>query len=64
MIILIWHIWDKMSGHWTYLTPISLIATILITVLFIIRLWIEHQDKQQRNAKKVTQPDLVEQKNK
>ncbi|MGJ5631386.1 ferric reductase-like transmembrane domain-containing protein [Nostoc sp. CALU 1950] len=63
MIILIWHIWDKMSGHWTYLTPISLIATILITVLFIIRLWIEHQDKQQRNAKKVTQPDLVEQKN-
>ncbi|QFS44059.1 ferric reductase-like transmembrane domain-containing protein [Nostoc sphaeroides] len=62
MVILIWHIWDKMSGHWTYLTPISLVATTIITVLFIIRLWIEHQDKQEKNAKKVIQKDLVGQK--
>lgn len=59
MVLLIWHIWDKMSGHWTYLTPISLAATTIITVLFIIRLQIEHQNKQQRKANKVTQPDLV-----
>ncbi|MCC5646536.1 ferric reductase-like transmembrane domain-containing protein [Nostoc sp. CHAB 5824] len=59
MIILIWHIWDKMSGHWTYLTPISLIATTIITVLFIIRLRIEHEDKQQKNVNKVTKADLV-----
>jgi sulfoxide reductase heme-binding subunit YedZ len=60
MFILIWHIWDKMSGHWTYLTPISLIATTLITVLFIIRLWIERQDKQQKKATKVTKVNLAE----
>ncbi|MBD0386753.1 MAG: ferric reductase-like transmembrane domain-containing protein [Nostoc sp. C3-bin3] len=60
MFILIWHIWDKMSGHWTYLTPISLIATTLITVLFIIRLWIEHQNKQQKKATKVTKVNLAE----
>lgn len=60
MFILIWHIWDKMSGHWTYLTPISLIATTIITVLFIIRLWIEHQDKQQKKATKVTKANLAE----
>ncbi|MBD2246081.1 ferric reductase-like transmembrane domain-containing protein [Nostoc sp. FACHB-888] len=60
MFILIWHIWDKMSGHWTYLTPISLIATTIITVLFIIRLWIERQDKQQKMATKVTKANLLE----
>ncbi len=59
MVILIWHIWDKMSGHWTYLTPISLVATTMITVLFMIRLWIEHQDKQQKNATKVTKAELA-----
>jgi sulfoxide reductase heme-binding subunit YedZ len=59
MFILIWHIWDKMSGHWTYLTPISLVATLMITVLFIIRLRIEHQSKQQINANKVAKPGLV-----
>ncbi|MEI1374678.1 ferric reductase-like transmembrane domain-containing protein [Nostoc sp. UHCC 0926] len=60
MVLLIWHIWDKMSGHWTYLTPISLVATTIITVLFLIRLWIEHQGKQQKNANKVTKADLAE----
>ncbi|MEH1873239.1 MAG: ferric reductase-like transmembrane domain-containing protein [Nostoc sp.] len=60
MVILIWHISDKMSGHWTYLTPISLFAISLITVLFIIRLWIEHQNKQQKNTTKVTKAELPE----
>ncbi|MEH2334346.1 ferric reductase-like transmembrane domain-containing protein [Nostoc sp.] len=60
MVLLILHIWDKMSGHWTYLTPISLVATTIITVLFLIRLWIEHQGKQQKIANKVTKADLGE----
>lgn len=47
MFLLIWHIWDKMSGHWTYLTPISLTSVTGITALFFIRLGIEHQNKQQ-----------------
>jgi sulfoxide reductase heme-binding subunit YedZ len=59
LAILIWHIWDKMSGHWTYLTPISLIATTIIAALCIIRFWIEHQGKQKRNTNKVTQVDLA-----
>ncbi|WP_265274574.1 ferric reductase-like transmembrane domain-containing protein [Nostoc sp. KVJ3] len=59
MVILIWHIWDKMSGHWTYLTPISLVAMLTIVVLFIIRLRIEHQNKQQKKAHIITKPDLV-----
>lgn len=48
MFLLIWHIWDKMSGHWTYLTPIGIVAISGITVLFLVRLWIEHQNKQQK----------------
>ncbi|MEH2251144.1 ferric reductase-like transmembrane domain-containing protein [Nostoc sp.] len=63
MVLLIWHIWDKMSGHWTYLTPISLVAPTLIAVLFIIRLWIEHQGKQQKIVNKVTKADLREKSN-
>jgi len=60
MVILIWHISDKMSGHWTYLTPISIFAISIITVLFIIRLWIEHQNKQQKNSTKVVKAELAE----
>jgi len=52
MFLLIWHILDKMSGHWTYLTPIGMVTITGITVLFLIRLWLERQNKQQKaNAK-------------
>lgn len=49
MFLLIWHIWDKMSGHWTYLTPIGLVIISGITALFLVKLGIEHQNKQQRS---------------
>ena len=26
MFLLTWHIWDKMAGHWTYLTPIGIVS--------------------------------------
>ena len=54
MFLLTWHIWDKMSGHWTYLTPIGIVSSTGITVLFLIRLWIERQDKQQKTKKKAS----------
>lgn len=37
IFILPWHILDKMSGHWTYITPIAISLTIGIATLFIIR---------------------------
>ncbi|MEB3277951.1 MAG: ferric reductase-like transmembrane domain-containing protein [Lyngbya sp.] len=45
IFILTWHVWDTMSGHWTYLTPIAMIMMTGTTVLFLIRLWIENQHK-------------------
>jgi sulfoxide reductase heme-binding subunit YedZ len=42
MFLLTWHIWEKMAGHWTYLTPISILFITGITILFIIRMGIEH----------------------
>ncbi len=51
MFGLTWHIWDKMYGHWTYLTPIGLVTLTGITALFLIRLWIERHSKQQKNKK-------------
>ncbi len=37
IFILPWHILDKMSGHWTNITPAAILLTAEITVLFIIR---------------------------
>ncbi len=51
MFLLTWHIWDKMSGHWTYLTPIGVATLTVITALFLIRLWIERYSKQQKKMK-------------
>ena len=41
MVLLTWHVWDKMMGHWTWVTPISLILIGLIDLMFIWRKWIE-----------------------
>lgn len=60
MFLLSWHIWDKMAEHWTYLTPIGIVSITGITVLFLIRLSIEHQGKQQRNLEKASKAKLPE----
>ncbi len=36
-----WHILDKMSGHWTYLTPLAVLLTATILILFMRRKWLE-----------------------
>ncbi len=48
MFLLTWHIWDKMSGHWTYLTPIGIVVITGTIALFLVRLWTEHQGKQKK----------------
>lgn len=45
MFLLTWHISDKMFGKWSYLTPLGIIGSIGITVLFLIRKWIEYKKK-------------------
>jgi methionine sulfoxide reductase heme-binding subunit len=37
IFILPWHILDKMYGHWSYLTPFSVILSLLFIALFIKR---------------------------
>ena len=59
MFLLTWHIWGKMSGHWTYLTPIGIVAITGITALFFSRFWIEHQGKQEKNDCKSSQAKLL-----
>ena len=36
-----WHILDKMSGHWTYLTPLAVLLMLGILILFMRRKWLE-----------------------
>jgi methionine sulfoxide reductase heme-binding subunit len=53
MFILIWHIWDKMSGHWTYLTPLGLGVTTGVTTLFLIRAYLELTTKHREASKTI-----------
>lgn len=41
MFLLLWHVLDKMAGHWSYITPLALILIAGITLLFLYRLKIE-----------------------
>ena len=41
IFLLPWHILDKMSGHWTYLTPIVVLSTTVTAILFTMRKYIE-----------------------
>ncbi|KST65163.1 ferric reductase-like transmembrane domain-containing protein [Mastigocoleus testarum] len=52
IFILIWHILDKMSGKWTYLTPIGIVAIAGTIFLFFIRIWIEYKNKQKKQKVK------------
>lgn len=45
MFLLSWHIWDKMSAHWSFLTPVGLLGLIVIIALFIWRKRLEHRPK-------------------
>jgi methionine sulfoxide reductase heme-binding subunit len=49
IFMLTWHIWDKMSGHWTYLTPIALVIMAVVTILFLIRAYLEYTTLRQKH---------------
>lgn len=53
MFLLTWHVWDKMAGHWSYLTPFCLVSIVTINVLYLYRRRIEHRNQKQAAQKKV-----------
>ncbi len=56
IFLLTWHVWDKMSGHWTYVTPIAMTLMSGTTVLFLVRRWMENQGKNKKTKKPVAKP--------
>ncbi|NJR49821.1 MAG: iron reductase [Leptolyngbyaceae cyanobacterium CSU_1_3] len=60
MFLLIWHIWDKMSGHWTYLTPVGLGVMTGATILFLIRAYTEYETQRQKDLEKATSLTISE----
>lgn len=60
MFLLTWHVWKTMSDHWSHFTLISLVGMVAITILFLMRRWIEHQKQQKKGQKKESQPKLPE----
>jgi methionine sulfoxide reductase heme-binding subunit len=41
MFLLIWHILASMAKHWSHVTPFGVSTTLIISILFIRRKWIE-----------------------
>ena len=41
VFLLPWHILDKMSGHWSRLTPLAVMISSTVAILFIYKQWIE-----------------------
>ncbi|MGB3512205.1 MAG: ferric reductase-like transmembrane domain-containing protein [Microcoleaceae cyanobacterium] len=53
MFLLVWHVGDKMFDHWTYITPLAITGILGITILFIIRKWIEYKQKITKSQDKI-----------
>ena len=51
IFLLLLHIWNNMSGDWTFLTPVGLLGMTVIIILFIRRKWVDRRDKQQKDKK-------------
>ncbi|NES03975.1 MAG: iron reductase [Okeania sp. SIO2F4] len=45
MFLLVWHVIDKMWGHWSYVTPFGILGITTITILFIVRRLRERRNK-------------------
>ncbi|NJK41711.1 MAG: iron reductase [Acaryochloridaceae cyanobacterium SU_2_1] len=43
IFLLPWHIVDKMSNHWTFVTPIALLLSTILLSLFLFRFYKERQ---------------------
>jgi sulfoxide reductase heme-binding subunit YedZ len=54
IFLLPWHIWVRMGGHWSHITPFALLLTIVTAILFIIRRWIEQLEAR---SKQISQPE-------
>ncbi len=57
MFLLFWHINDKMSGHWNFMTPLVVIGMATMIILFLRRRWLERQMK---NPPKVKEQKSIE----
>jgi sulfoxide reductase heme-binding subunit YedZ len=45
MFLLIWHVIDKMWGHWSDITLLAMLGITGITLLFILRKFMERRNK-------------------
>ena len=52
MFLVTWRIWEKMIGHWTYLTPVGIVAITATIVLFLCRVLIQRQSRKQKHQAK------------
>lgn len=55
-----WHILDKMSGHWSYLTPLGVLFSITTVVLFLRRRCIEVVESKRKQETKKNSKALEE----
>jgi methionine sulfoxide reductase heme-binding subunit len=49
IFVLPWHILDKMSGHWSHITPIAVLLVFVMATLFVARRYKERLDSLQKS---------------
>lgn len=52
MFLVTGHIWERMTDRWTYLTPVAIAGLTAIIVLFLCRVLIQRQSRQQKHQPK------------
>lgn len=60
MFLLLWHVIDKMWGHWTWVTPPSLVITGAITILFLVRMIRENHQSDKSKGQNSESPATKE----
>lgn len=46
--LLVWHVVSKMQGQWTLATPFAAVGIVTITILLLLRKWLEFQGKKRK----------------
>ncbi len=53
IFLLPWHVFNKMGGHWSNLTPLAVLITTATAILFISRKWIEQPKFNERSTETI-----------
>ena len=55
IFLLPWHVFNKMGGHWSHITPLAVLMTTATAILFVSRKWVELKASQPVSSQQSTE---------